>query len=502
MSRVLLPLVALAALALQIQPRSPAFAGDILGNGGFEQITAAGQLAPWTRLGCELTRVSPPAPVFAGSFAARVVQTAPGPRVQQLVPVVAGSSYALQGSIWLGTIPGAKLRLEFHQAAGETLAAEESAILTALGAWEPLGLSATAPVGSSYAAVVVLPVSGVTGQELYLDNFSLQETLPPPSPSPQPTTAVPPSITPQPSSTTGPPETPAPPPSPTLPADASPTPGAAGADDGSGGMLLNGGFERSSGGAPTDWRKYGGDLSSSGDRVRSGERSALLSSGTDSTKWLWQPAAVGAGGWYEFSAFGWSDGGDWFLRVSWYASADATGSAIASTDAAQVVGPGGGFEPLSTGPVQAPEGALAARARIMFRPSSAASAALYVDDARMEPSAPPPPGVTPAAAVEEPPAEADPGTAAGEQDARQAQVPTARPPGAGASPAAPGTPRPTATLFSQVLAADERDADRDGEASAATGGGSPPWVWAIPAAGLAAAAGGGVVYAWQRRRRA
>jgi hypothetical protein len=165
---------------------------------------------------------------------------------------------------------------------------------------------------------------------------------------------------------------------PTVPASASPTP--------SHGLLVNGGFEDvDETGALVGWRKQGGALGQVRGPVKAGTAAAGLSSDSTSTKWLYQTVRVTPGAWYEASAFVYDDS-PWvdaaWLRVSWYQSGDGSGSALDDVDSTgELVGPAGAYRRLTTGPVQAPAGAQAARVRVMLRPRDATSAVIYVDEA-------------------------------------------------------------------------------------------------------------------------
>jgi len=164
--------------------------------------------------------------------------------------------------------------------------------------------------------------------------------------------------------------------------------------------VRNPGFEEvDAAGLPFAWEKYGGVLASTGN-ARSGDRAAQLTSLTDSTKWVHQVVTVEAEGWYAFGAWVGTNGGvkAAFLRVSWYSSDDASGSALDTADSSAQVAGSSGYVPLTTGPVQAPRNARAARLRVMLTPSSVAEAAVVVDDVTWERTAPAPaPSPSPAA---------------------------------------------------------------------------------------------------------
>lgn len=149
------------------------------------------------------------------------------------------------------------------------------------------------------------------------------------------------------------------------------------AGSGFGGLLANGDFEVVREGKPAHWEKYGGTMLASGESAR-GTFAACLESDTTSTKWLYQVAAVRAGAWYRAGAIARvSAGGTASLRVSWYASADGSGSQLSQE---QSEGTGSGtWSELSTGPVRAPDEARSARVRLVFQPGGPGSACF--DDA-------------------------------------------------------------------------------------------------------------------------
>jgi len=149
--------------------------------------------------------------------------------------------------------------------------------------------------------------------------------------------------------------------------------------------LRNGGFEDlDAAGTPFAWEKYGGVLSSDA-RSHGGSRAARLDSVTGSTKWLHQAVIVRPGAWYAFEA--WvlhPDPGvaSAFLRVSWYASADASGAAIDAADStARLVTLSAAYRYLTTDAIAAPPDARSARARILLAPASDGAASIVVDDA-------------------------------------------------------------------------------------------------------------------------
>ncbi|MDA1004771.1 MAG: cadherin-like beta sandwich domain-containing protein, partial [Chloroflexi bacterium] len=141
--------------------------------------------------------------------------------------------------------------------------------------------------------------------------------------------------------------------------------------------VYNGDFELDD--ALSGWGQRGGILDVAAGLT--GVRAARLSSDTTSTKWIDQPLGVTAGAWYEASARLAPDGGvdaAW-VRVAWYASADGSGSQLATADSAELAG-GAGATRTTTGVVQAPDGAASARVRAVMRPAGAEPSVLVVDD--------------------------------------------------------------------------------------------------------------------------
>ena len=98
-----------------------------------------------------------------------------------------------------------------------------------------------------------------------------------------------------------------------------------------------------------------------------GQRAGVLTSDTSSTKWLYQAAAVDAGHWYRARAVGRIvDGaGELFIRLSWYASDDSTGTALESADSGAVSGAEWSQMELVA---SAPASANSVRFRLMLRP--------------------------------------------------------------------------------------------------------------------------------------
>ena len=82
--------------------------------------------------------------------------------------------------------------------------------------------------------------------------------------------------------------------------------------------------------------------------------------------------------------------GDVFLRVSWYATDDGSGSAISTDDSTQTISRNGNaFSLLQTDPLEVPAGAQSASLRLMFRPADATEATALFDDVSFTMVAPP-----------------------------------------------------------------------------------------------------------------
>ena len=229
--------------------------------------------------------------------------------------------------------------------------------------------------------------------EVCIDNLSLT-TVDSTTPTPSPTQTSVPVATPTPTSTA----TIAPDPtavaSPTAPTNTpkqAPTPRAT-ATAGPSFVFTNGGFEQGLDG----WRKYGGTLTTTSS-ARSGGTAGLLFSSTDSTKWAYQAVAVDPSQFYEFAGYVQPDGGVQaaYLRISWYGTSDAGGSALSTTDSTRSASPSSDFVYLTTGPVRPPANASSARVRILLAPSGADAASLRIDDVSFSTTTAPTPTLTP-----------------------------------------------------------------------------------------------------------
>jgi hypothetical protein len=178
-------------------------------------------------------------------------------------------------------------------------------------------------------------------------------------------------------------------------------------------LLTNGGFE-----AGTDgWVTTFGALEDAGAPVRSGARSAMLTSDALQSHEVYQFAAVAPGEAYSFG--GWVSMADpnverVFLRVSWF---NGSGGLISAEDSAWLTIPADEFRSLNIGPVNSP--AAAASARVGVRVQAGGAFTLHLDDFSFA-------GVLPPAPTEPP-------------------SPTTAPPTVSPTPApATRTPRPSA----------------------------------------------------------
>ncbi len=224
----------------------------------------------------------------------------------------------------------------------------------------------------------------------------------------------------------------------------------------------NGGFEEGDDGRPGTWQTVGGLLMQAGTPARSGSWSGAFFSSTASTKWAYQTVAVEPANWYQFDAFVYHDD-PWvesaFLRISWYSSADGSGSALSTIDSkAALSAPRPEFRPLSTGAVMAPPGAHSARLRILMRPQDETNAVIYIDDVSFaKAAAPAPPPATATAITQATPAAATPIAATGtplRPSITPASTATSGPPTAAtATPPATLTPAAVATIAEPDLEA-------------------------------------------------
>lgn len=107
---------------------------------------------------------------------------------------------------------------------------------------------------------------------------------------------------------------------------------------------------------------------------------------TGTTKWAYQTVAVQPGAYYTADSWAMNAAADTLLlRLSWYATDDGDGAAIESSDSlADLTGAAPGFRLLSTGAVQAPEGAHSARVRLLLQPATGDPTRAFFDDVHFD----------------------------------------------------------------------------------------------------------------------
>ena len=364
----------LLAVAWAFFAPAPAGADELLVNGGFESGTEG-----WAATFGSLD--APAEPTLEGVRAARLTSTAlQSHEVFQFVNVANSQPYEFEGWALLDDpdINIVFLRISWFDGSGGLISTADSPWLTLPDA--QFRRLSTGPVVSPLAAVtarVGIRVQGTGEFTLYLDEFSFSGAAPPqvtPPHSPPPATPTPvPSIAPT--------STVAPTPSKTPVAE----------EPEMFDRLTNGGFEQlRPDGTPYGWRDVGAELGVTRDAPLEGAFALAVTSRTTSTKWAYQSVRIAPGAWYEAAAFARNvNAEEAFLRVSWYASPDASGASMESVDSVTSVGGGGGaFFRITTDSAQAPSGALSARVRLMLRPGTDAETLAYFDAVSFEVSQP------------------------------------------------------------------------------------------------------------------
>jgi len=233
---------------------------------------------------------------------------------------------------------------------------------------------------------------------------------------------------------------------------------------------MNGGFEEADGeGKPLAWRKWGGVLSRSSAAAWEGQFSAAFTSRTTSTKWAFQTVAVQAGKAYVLSGYALKNDANVaaaYLRLSWYASSDGSGTAIDIVDSTtRLTDDSPDFRFLTSGPVAAPAEAASAKVRLMLDPLSETEGTVYFDAISFGET------TMPADLVETP--QPSPAFASSESPAPSAVAPAASP---AASPAEPGpssspsAARPSPAVLSATSGAPEPTvSSRNGPSQSETG---------------------------------
>lgn len=411
---LLIPLAAIHVLAPTSVAQSAAH--DYVTNGGFESGTDG-----WSVSGGRLDAVGSNTIAPAeGAAAARILAE--------------GGAFQLRQTNWDGSPPGAytvtasistsapaELRLIVSADPAGNLA--EILAPQATGSWHTL--TATLSVPGNHSIMVAVAGSAPLGTSVYVDAVRL---LGPPPATPTPTSTPTPLPTDTPPATGTATKTPTPSRTPSASATVPPAVAARELE------FVNGGFEDDAGGILAHWEKYGGELTGSSERVRTGARAARFTSNTGSLKWMYQTVGVNGESGYQFGAWVWLDDGSVssaYLRISWYGSDDGSGEAMSTVDStARLDAPVAQWRHLTTGGVVAPGEARSARLRVMLAPRGEAPAVLFVDDATFgaaEVAAPPPTQ----------PAQAAHATGPAPSDTRRQEGTGPRVVRAGALPAAP-----------------------------------------------------------------
>jgi hypothetical protein len=386
---------ALSLAALWAPPAAKA--DELLTNGGFEEGTRG-----WTSAGGSLA-TSPNAYKGDASavFTADVDGGGTGTVQPELVWVQPGATYALSAAILNDDprVSRVRLRIDWEDSSGYPIPTSGNYrdLTTIDPDWQMLSmLAVTAPPDAVRAKVTIYVMTQAAGGQVHVDDVSLAG---PPAPASTPTAAAtltpPPSSTPVPGATATSASTHTPAPSVTATEVPTATP-----PEMASGYLLDGGFEEASGGTLVDWESWGGTLQQTATHRRSGSYAAAYISNTESTKWVYQSVRLASGAAYVFDGYALLDDPNVsavFLRVSWYASDDASGQAIGTTDSTErLSGDDPSFRYLTTGAMLVPLGTHSAKVRAMLVPLSSARATIYLDDMSLR-EAPPDSLATPVA---------------------------------------------------------------------------------------------------------
>jgi len=373
---------ALVASSLLMSGTLARGSADLLLDEGFED-----GVAGWAADGGDLAATS--ARAHEGVRSAMFVTNGDGNIYHSQIAVQPGCSYNLSAFLFKddARVESITLRIGWQNAGRMPIGNSPVKLTGDDASWRYITVADTSPGEAAFATVQVSVVSP-DGGVLYLDDVQFE------GPPALPATATP-------SAT----ESPPPEPSPTATAAlsstatptrvASPTPSAVPSATPTAGVrssLINGGFEDADDGVPSGWSKYGGELSQTAAHYRNGGHSGAFRSTTDSTKWVYQALTVSGGSAYQFDAYVLLDdpaAREVFLRISWYESDDASGSAIAVSDSpTRLSGRDPSFRYLTTGAALAPQTARSARFRVMLAPVSSAPATVYFDDASVQQVAP------------------------------------------------------------------------------------------------------------------
>lgn len=395
--RILLYVLPLAAALAAVRFLTPASALQLLENGGFEEGTRA-----WAASGA-LDIICGRGTAAEGDCSALLTAEVSGSTMLRhtTVPIQPGGTYTLSAQV-LKNDPRAELvyvYVTWRDNNGNDLEHDHCELSQNGPHFQRLSTGAVqTPPDAVSAAVSVYLLSSGSGAQAYVDDVRLDGNAPltpaptsPPADTASPPTATPahtaaPSVTATAVASATPIPIPTPTPAPPVIAE---------------GYLLNKGFEETWSDGLLAWQKYGGILAQTADTRRSGAFSAVFFSDTESTKWVYQTVLVRTDRAYVFEGHVLLDDPAVervFLRVSWYASSDGSGSAISSSDSVERLGccdPA--FRRIRTQPLSPPPGTRSARFRVVLVPVSAAAARIYLDDMDLVeavPVAPPLPSAT------------------------------------------------------------------------------------------------------------
>ncbi|MCH8995000.1 MAG: hypothetical protein IH959_08570 [Chloroflexi bacterium] len=475
-------------------PPAPTLASqELLTNGGFE---LAGEEQPlgWEKQGGLLSQVAQPvrSGAFSGAFFSATSSTK---WAFQTVPVAPTAWYQFDAFVYHDDpwVEAVFLRISWYTStdgSGAALAAIDSTALLETPQAQFRSLTTgpvQAPPGvhSAKARILLRPHSDVNAL-IYIDDVSFRPAAPPPPPTPTvtPTATETSSATPAVSAT--PPNAPA--------TSTATSNGPVIATTASGGLLVNGGFEAAEEDRPIGWQSHGGLLAQVSRPVRSGAFAAAFFSSTTSTKWAFQTVSVSPAAWYQLDAFVYQDDPEVaaaFLRISWYASADGSGPAVAVDSSSLLDTPESRYRQLTTGPVQAPPGVHSAKARFLLRPRSEATAIIYIDDISFRATEPPP---LAAPASDDPQAGSRTVVAAGRSSTTRPVSETLAVSRAGSAPGFAAQPTPVIRRHADPL--------QEESPTPTSSRGLPWWPFALAGGVLVVGVLATELYRWERRQQA
>jgi hypothetical protein len=396
------PLIALASLFAALLGWQSAGGVDLLANGGFESGVSGWA---WTDGALEPVAV----PVHGGAASARYSDDGQpsSHEVYQWVGVSPGHTYHLSAWIVLNDpdVDQVYLRINWFDANGGLVRSDDSTSSLTIDtpAYQFLATPNVDAPQAARSARIGVRVLATSDFAIYLDDIAFDG--PAATPTPNPTAPATPTAAPTPTAmpvpTASPPAGATSTPAPTAGATSTPSPASA-TEPLVFERLTNGSFELSRpDGTPYAWRKFGGEFAVTRSRSVDGSSALAFTSTTGSTKWVYQTLRVEPLAYYQASVHAMSASAPAaaFLRLSWYASEDGSGPAIASDDSTQAA-TGPAFRLLSTGSVQAPEGAHSVKLRLMLRPGSEAPMTAYFDAVTFSQTDPPAGGPAPGATTQ------------------------------------------------------------------------------------------------------